>query len=524
MNFKNLSCFRRTLWTKIFASYAFIFVITGCTTIYTEQQLAQSERKTNEPRKLFIFFDGTHNNVESNTNVKRLHALISLQNKPHFATLYVEGVGVNKDLFWGAGLGLGFEERVVLGYNFLRSNYHAGDKIYLFGFSRGSFEARALASMLYYIGLPDQPETIEELRLFDDQIKYVKTLYQEMKDGFEFRRYACKVAKVRTDSWYKSRPVDVMGLWDTVGALGGGVTGSADRILDNANIRAFPVDIDEPNVRYGDQLLNVKNVFHAVSLDDDREWIFTPLLMTRQHLFANKNLPSIAESAAKFQDDCSQYEPDYTQKKIEWKDVQNTQIHEVWFSGSHSDVGGGYAESNLSGVSLNWMISMLEATENLTQNNKENILPPGFKVREDVYGTSHDPDQIIYHEINRNLFAYSLGRNATCSLAGNAQECGLAGVRDPIDAAAGKLCIHSSVFKRRMLMPPKAHENHYLKLTAPAEICVRVNEQKLGNLPILEQSGFAVENSCPFNTRKISVNEWKKFGDCTYVYTLQDLQ
>ena len=39
--------------------------------------------------------------------------------------------------------------QVIGGYNFLMQNYRSGDRVCLFGFSRGAYTARALAGMLY---------------------------------------------------------------------------------------------------------------------------------------------------------------------------------------------------------------------------------------------------------------------------------------------------------------------------------------------------------------------------------------
>ena len=45
------------------------------------------------------------------------------------------------------------DHHVMQGYQFLMQNYHEGDKIIFFGFSRGAYTARALAGMLYSVGL-----------------------------------------------------------------------------------------------------------------------------------------------------------------------------------------------------------------------------------------------------------------------------------------------------------------------------------------------------------------------------------
>lgn len=497
----------------------------ACSSIHYQQQIAKPpayetakaaspDPRSNSPhRKIAIFFDGTANNVESDTNVKRLHSLVSLQNKPEIATLYIEGVGVDNDLI-GAGTGRGFRNRVALAYSFLLANYHAGDRIYLFGFSRGAYQARALASMLYYVGLPDAPEQ-KENSLFEESLQHAMTLFDEMKEGFHERRYPCSIAGVRAESTgrYKSRRVEVLGLWDTVEALGGGILGWSERLGHKADIKAFHVDIDEPNDRYGDQLWNVNHVFHAVSLDDDREWIFTPLLTSRQHLLSNKRLPNRDERSTRFADDCpSPKEVDFSTISIEGDASPGApNISEVWFAGAHSDVGGGYVGTDLPGVSLNWMIGMLE------KNANAGLLPRGSEVREDPFGSSHDPEagmwSPLYHNVNRNLAAHALGQAATCGLAGDSTRCGAAGIHEPMAGLAGKLCVHESVFQRRRLMPPRDHENTYLDLLEPGPICVRASDQ-LSNPRILRQAPRPKDAAgCPSGTRELIIESWQRNGE-----------
>lgn len=46
-----------------------------------------------------------------------------------------------------------FDEFVCDAYKFLMDYYKSGDKIYLFGFSRGAYTARALAGMIQRVSL-----------------------------------------------------------------------------------------------------------------------------------------------------------------------------------------------------------------------------------------------------------------------------------------------------------------------------------------------------------------------------------
>ena len=66
-------------------------------------------------------------------------------------------------------------------------------------------------------------------------------------------------------------------------------------------------------------------------------------------------------------------------------------IEQVWFAGVHSDVGGGYARSELALVTLDWMISKVEA-----RSGHDSGLRFVSRIREDYtqsancHGTQHD--------------------------------------------------------------------------------------------------------------------------------------
>lgn len=63
-------------------------VLQGCSTVAHKPM--PLEGSPQNPRKIAIFFDGTHNDEASDTNVKKLHNLVSLQQKEGLATLWIE--------------------------------------------------------------------------------------------------------------------------------------------------------------------------------------------------------------------------------------------------------------------------------------------------------------------------------------------------------------------------------------------------------------------------------------------------
>ena len=50
-------------------------------------------------------------------------------------------------------IGFGLEADVRDAYVFLMNNFEEGDRVFLFGFSRGAYTARAVASLLHMYGL-----------------------------------------------------------------------------------------------------------------------------------------------------------------------------------------------------------------------------------------------------------------------------------------------------------------------------------------------------------------------------------
>ena len=48
---------------------------------------------------------------------------------------------------FGLAFGWGLEQIIAGAYQFLAANYESGDEIYIFGFSRGAYAARALAAL-----------------------------------------------------------------------------------------------------------------------------------------------------------------------------------------------------------------------------------------------------------------------------------------------------------------------------------------------------------------------------------------
>lgn len=409
-------------------------LLVGCSSIVYKPLTASSTG----PHKIAIFFDGTRNDIASDTNIKRLHSLVTLQDKRYISSIYIEGVGTEYDVL-GMLTGTGMAARVRIGYEFILNHYQKGDEIYIFGFSRGAYAARILTSILYNAGIVTTNSGMSNLEVAKVVFRTVKCPYPEEDDVDQQESFNCSNPK--TDSKNRedirsilekkglkaSDPVnvEVLGLWDTVEAMG--APNWISRLLHKLGLKQHLVNVDGENRRYGDQLCNVKRAYQALSIDDDREWIFTPLPISRTYLF----------KACKPDDE-----------HLLGKDgkIISGRLREVWFSGAHSDVGGGYDDSLLSGVSLNWMIGNLTGREG---TKDAELLPLNAKVPEDMFGTSHDPAELaygmVYHEINRDIATYVTNEKQR-------------------DEFRGTLCVHPSVLERRRALHWNKNENGSLSL------------------------------------------------------------
>lgn len=445
-----------TIFLKAFVCVLLAGNLTACTTavMYKPVPAAASGEK-----HIAIFLDGTRNDEARDTNVKRLHSLVSLQSRPDLATLYVEGVGTGSDIL-GMGLGVGFKARVKIAYQFLLENYKPGDKIYIFGFSRGAYEGRALTSLLYHGGLPAwRGHTTGDIAdIVYDNVQGLRdeTTHDPRREDIA-RQLQQKGLVIG-----KPVAVEVLGLWDTVEALGNPHWGR--RLLHKAKIKPIRVNVDNPNLNHDDQLCNVRRAYQALSIDDDREWLFTPLLLSRKSLFSHCPAPADADHLLD-----------------ERGNIRPGRLQEVWFSGAHSDVGGGYGDSATSGVSLNWMVGHLKGV----------LLPHNTKLREDWFGSTHDPESgwfaPLYHSMSRNIGAY------VSDAARHREE------------FLGSVCVHESVLARRNSLPLKSYENKQLGLLAAGDVClVDDNSEGFADPPRLKEGVLEAGQCRP----RIKVQVW----------------
>jgi len=303
------------------------------------------------PKKLAVFFDGTANNESSYTNISKLYNLTTLQNNPDVSALYLRGVGNGVDLL-GILFGSGTKREVCNAYLYLAENYDLNrkDEIYLFGFSRGAYATRILAGLVYVAGIVDLNNIPKK-----ERFKFVKKIFEAHKNGVDLEERRKNVFHVTGQNINpEDYKIEFMGLWDTVEALG---------------VPKYKEEYYSPKNNYFDQLCNVKKAVQALSLNDNRSTIFTPILLTQEKLTLT----------------CSDIKPEHV-------------ATEVWFFGAHCDVGGGARNTNISGVSLNWMINQLKDYK---------LLPNHTSVYENRFDKTNNPSKgftrLFYPRSSRKL-------------------------------------------------------------------------------------------------------------------------
>lgn len=289
-------------------------------------------------RNILVFVDGTGNEGgilpdESRTNVYKLYR--ATRSGPDSAVdptkqlaFYIHGIGTPEpgkpikfrdyiDQMFGGGL----TKRIVEGYAAIISVWRPGDRIYLFGFSRGAYVARCLAHVVELFGIPTQDGRGREISLDPDSLRKLskeaaRILYlcgYAKKESLtrtsaveQFRqRYACEVGPQIGAAPY------FVGVWETVAAVGWS--------------RFFKTGYDLHLPK------SVRFARHAMAIDEYRKDF-------ARVKWGGHNLP-----------DSRPGEPEAFQQ--------------IWFAGNHADIGGSYPEneSRLSDITLKWMVDFIQS-------------------------------------------------------------------------------------------------------------------------------------------------------------------
>lgn len=301
------------------------------------------------PKNLVICCDGTGNEISENiSNVLKLYRCLRKTDRtqPRQMVFYDPGVGTvtepttwhrlkaNINLVLGLATGYGLDANVLSAYCFLVEHYAPGDKIYLFGFSRGAYTVRVLAGLIHTVGLisPEQANLagsgliaykqysgtgrgndVEDLRdvAVDDQGPLPK-------DAFDL---AAQFARITSTRW---PTIHFIGVWDTVASV----------IVPRRDNFFFLFSLEE--LAFTRRNPSVKIFRQAIGIDERRRMFRLNKYEAPQEFWSNRYVPD--------------------EKKVP------QDILQVWFAGVHGDVGGGYpeVESGDSKYPLLWMIAEAE--------------------------------------------------------------------------------------------------------------------------------------------------------------------
>ncbi|MDB6137649.1 MAG: hypothetical protein JWO94_721, partial [Verrucomicrobiaceae bacterium] len=198
---------------------------------------ALSPQDEKASHQIELFFDGTSNDWQARTNVRRRFEMVAWQEDPAFPCCYIEGVGEGNSLgsLSGKVFGFGMKSRVLQGYNFLARNWRKGDTVFIFGFSRGAFEARMLAGLLAHCGLPSalkEPYPSRRLdRTLDQIYDYCAASLKDPEGAPTAKDWDTALSNNRrqTQRTFASSgfafndgnqvKIEFLGLWDTVPGL-----------------------------------------------------------------------------------------------------------------------------------------------------------------------------------------------------------------------------------------------------------------------------------------------------------------
>ena len=217
-------------------------------------------------RNLIVCCDGTANQFAADrTNVLKL-AFAAEKDGERQLVYYHPGVGTMAPpgLFTGIGqwlarhaglaFGYGLKADVRDIYTFIMNEFGPGDRLYIFGFSRGAYTARAVVALLHGYGLLGRGN--------DALVPYAIQLLwsaNEARSDQQRAAYFKLAAEFKaTLSVGECRP-HFLGLWDTVSSVGW-----------IANPLALP---------YTHALPGVDRIRHAVAIDEQRAFFRTNLVV-----------------------------------------------------------------------------------------------------------------------------------------------------------------------------------------------------------------------------------------------------
>jgi T6SS, Phospholipase effector Tle1-like, catalytic domain len=287
-------------------------------------------------KRIVILIDGTWNEegIGNDTNLAKLDPGYgstpfikpTAANGTSQRTFYHKGVGVEPD--WikrilGGAIGVGLKKLVQDCYGLVVDNYEHGDEIYIFGFSRGAYAARALAGLIGASGIQRQRDTQGFETLWKHyRVKPAARNAPQSARGSDKKAIDNYAAMRAKNAVHEDRAIKCVGVWDTVGSYGvpAGFGFAALARYVSLILLGFQ------DTQFGH---HIDVGLHALGIDEKRR-PFVPTFWTIPKGHKPRGV-----------------------------------VEQTWFAGVHCNVGGGYPDSGLSDVALIWMIARVQALTGL---------------------------------------------------------------------------------------------------------------------------------------------------------------
>ncbi|KLO10064.1 hypothetical protein SCHPADRAFT_878628 [Schizopora paradoxa] len=339
-------------------------------------------------RTVVICFDGTGDEFDmNNSNIVQFFSVLKKGDRKRQIVYYQSGIGtytipqVATKLYTATSktLDLCFAKylnfHVMGGYKFLMENYKEGDRICIFGFSRGAYTARALAGMIHKVGL--LPAGNEQ------QVPFAYKMYrQDTELGWKQSVLFKKTFSIDVD-------IEFVGVWDTVASVGI-IPQTLPFTKSNNAIKTFrhALSLDEHRVKFTPSLHQTldpetakqydyvppppppsskkktrpntlkRSTTNRLSSSLRRSAKGVSDLLVRQ----SEEVKTVIENTVGLHSD-DQLSPDSEREHLEQQYLDRskpTDTLEVWFAGCHCDVGGGSVDNgtpnSLARIPLRWMI------------------------------------------------------------------------------------------------------------------------------------------------------------------------
>ncbi|KPM35161.1 hypothetical protein AK830_g11416 [Neonectria ditissima] len=376
------------------------------------------QQQAPEPKKLVLCFDGTGNTFSgsnADTNVVKLLNKLD-RNNPNQYHYYQTGIGtydpnetsVNKSWFGemrssisqtlDQGIGTTFDAHVIGGYRFLMRYYDSGDKIYMFGFSRGAFTAKFLARMINTVGLLCKGN--EEMVPFAFRL-YQRYLAGEIDDALITRPHKVKKqGKKARANGAEAEPLlsDSERLPDEVEPhVNGGDDDNDEEPVHHGHkywrarneIEAFSNtfcrkeqtvhcgEVEENNIKV--YFLGIWDCVNSVAVLERKTPVPVPVMGTADFV---RHAVAVDERRVKFK-------AALLAQDIRGSTHSHEDIKEVWFPGCHGDVGGGWPAEADEPLDTNANTTIWQRVRNFwtTRKAKE----PSRDIRKDPFQMSDIP-------------------------------------------------------------------------------------------------------------------------------------